>query len=97
MHAWASSWMKLRLSERSARKLGREVDMDPRVRVVLKDIANILASEGTSVRQCTKHRCLNMYGLHGRRPRRVSLLTRRHVDHTMTFAQGSLLEPSFME
>lgn len=55
-----------KLSSRTARKLCRDVNTNPRV--VLDDIVDKLGAEGTSVSKRTVQRCLNKNGLHGHRP-----------------------------
>ena len=87
---------KQKLSPRTARKLCREVNINPRL--VLKDIAETLQAEGTSVSKRTIQRCLYKNGLHGYRPRRTPLHKPKHVAARLNFAKVHLdKEASFWD
>lgn len=79
---------KRKLSPRSARKICREVDTNPRVE--LSDIGRMLEAQGTSVSTRTIQRCLNRSGLHGRRPRLKPLHKKCHVAARLNFAKSHL-------
>lgn len=79
---------KPKLSPRTVRKLVRDVDINPRI--VVKDIAQDLETQGISVSPRTIQRCLNKNGLHGRRPRRTPLHKPRHVAARLNFAETFL-------
>lgn len=79
---------KPKLSVRTERKLCREVNINPRVK--LDVIVEKLAAEGTSVSKRTIQRCLNKNGLHSRRPRRTPLHKPCHVAARLNFARGHL-------
>ena len=79
---------KPKISVKTARKLCREVNSNPRV--VLNDVVEGLDAEGTTVSKRTIQRCLNKNSLYSHRPRQTPLHKPCHVAARLNFTKAHL-------
>uniref|UniRef100_H2L4L0 Tc1-like transposase DDE domain-containing protein n=1 Tax=Oryzias latipes TaxID=8090 RepID=H2L4L0_ORYLA len=83
---------KRKIDDKLRRRIVGTVSKEPRT--TSKDIKGELLDKGTSVSDRTSRRCLSQSGLHGRRPRRTSLLrlefAKMHVDKPQSFWENVL-------
>ena len=82
---------KKKISAASTRFLRRQVVKNPRL--TAKDLQQDLAAAGTSVSTATVRRTLNAEGLHARTPRRTPLLTQKHKNSRLHYAQNHINKP----
>lgn len=87
---------KAKISTRTARKLCREVNLNPRTNI--NDLTKNLDEQGITVCTRTVQRCLNKNGLKGCRPRRTPFHKKCHLEARLNFARTFLdKENSFWE
>ncbi|KAI3361613.1 hypothetical protein L3Q82_013752, partial [Scortum barcoo] len=79
---------KATVSTRLARKIQRQVRVNPRI--TTKALLAELSSTGVTISRQTVQRTLHQGGLHGRRPRKTPLLQPRHVKARLAYAKADI-------
>lgn len=76
---------KKKLSPRTVRKVIREVEKDPKT--TCKKVVQQLSDHGIEISVSTLRRTLKSHGIHGYRPRKTPLLSKKHVKARLEFAR----------